>query len=1289
MRIGTTFVILLLIRAPLAGTSIASFWTGGTGDWTNPAQWLPAGVPNNGANSYIAAINSGGVDVANIFTQNIFVNGVTVGAQSTIHANDQGLVLGSPTSATALLTNAGTINLTNAANLTLDYSAGAAATNSGTISVGDESALYLTTSTTHGGTLMNTGSIALQANPNGSQIYLYGDGATFKLSGGGNLTLSDNPANLITGSFGTETLVSDNKLSGAGTIAMLANFTNNGTVLANGANSMVFNMDNGTPGVTGTIINNGSIRAASGSSLILEGSADLHVTNNGTISLNAQGAQVSGLLYNDNNTGSALHLSGTGGLTLSDSINNIVAGANGDETLVNELGHTISGAGTISNFKVIDNAGTIVASATNPLILSLNNGPTPHGDLVNSGTLQVNDGSTLVLRAAGALINNSGSIALNANTGLSTLLLDDGGLGGQFTISNASGATGSIVLSDNPGNRILGTGGSESLILGSGQTISGAGTIGNFNILSNQGTITASGSNPLILSLSNTGAVPNELINSGSLQVNDGSTMQFRSSGVTVDNEGSIALNAAKGTSTLSFNDSGTGALFTVSNTVTGGGKIILSDNPGNRILGVNGTESLYLGTGQQLSGAGTIGNFNFFDSHGTITTNGANPLIFGLSNTANPFGNMENAGAINVSDGSKIVINSGVWLNNVGSINLNAGAQTSTLAFNNTQPMLLGSATSGGQLVMSDNPGNRIVGVTGQETLINNAAHTIQGAGTIANFGGGFVNNGFVIANGVNPLVIDIGAATARGNAGVTTGGTIEVANGSTLQILSASGGTVLTTGVGEIFLASSTTGTSMLSFNDLGKAQTFTLAAGSGGADSLVMSIGGNRITGVNGDETLINGAGSTIAGQGVISHFAQFINNGILQTGGGVLEVQAPFGNWNSATGTLTGGTYVADTGALKLDSVGSQTITNLMGANVSLQGAGVITGSGSVNALGGLATVTNSSLFLDSGSALNITAAGGALSLTNSNVTARGSSLAITGNFSVNALSTLASLSGGSISINGAVFNDATSIIDVGNSTSLAASDFVNDGSVTLNAASTATFKGTVSNTGVVIITAGAQLDVIKSPFLAFGTNIYTQTNGNTKVLTGGVLNAATVDLDGGTMGGGGTIAANVIVNGGTLMPGDPTTTHIAGDLTVDANGEIVLDIDGIVSSAFDSLDIDGDLHLDGGTLDIVFEDGFLPQIGDTWNLLSFTGAEDGSGFAHIVFENAGNVQLEASFNGGNFELSAPGNEAVPEPSTLPILLALLAGIGLHRIGRRMQRSGIRNLKPGGIIAKSCQ
>ncbi len=355
---------------------------------------------------------------------------------------------------------------------------------------------------------------------------------------------------------------------------------------------------------------------------------------------------------------------------------------------------------------MIDNAGLIVANGTNPLIFSLG-GTAPAGLLANSGGLQVNDGSTMQFRSSGVTISNEGLISLNALNGTSTLSFDDSGTGALFSITNTAAGSGKITLSDNSGNRIVGVNGTESLFLGPGQQLSGAGTIGNFSLLDNHGTITANGTNALIIGLSNTANMENH----GVVNVSDGSTMQFRSSGITVDNEGLIALNAAKGTSTLSFDDSGTGALFSITNTAAGGGKITLSDNSGNRIVGVNGTESLFLGGGQQVSGAGTIGNFSFIDNHGTITANGTNPLIISLSSTANPFGNLENAGVINVSDGSTVMINSGAWINNTGSISLNAGAHTSTLAFNNTQPVLLGSATNAGQVIMSDNPGNRIVG--------------------------------------------------------------------------------------------------------------------------------------------------------------------------------------------------------------------------------------------------------------------------------------------------------------------------------------------------------------------------------------------------------------------------------------------------------------------------------------------------------------------------------------------------------------------------------------------------
>ena len=133
--------------------------------------------------------------------------------------------------------------------------------------------------------------------------------------------------------------------------------------------------------------------------------------------------------------------------------------------------------------------------------------------------------------------------------------------------------------------------------------------------------------------------------------------------------------------------------------------------------------------------------------------------------------------------------------------------------------------------------------------------------------------------------------------------------------------------------------------------------------------------------------------IYGQGVISNFARFVNDGTLVAELGPLEVQAPLGNWNSATGTLTGGTYIANSGALGLDSLGSETITNLVGANVGITantlGEGILTGNGTVNALGGLANVSHSSIALgqsefglEAAIPLTIAPAGGTLNVASS-------------------------------------------------------------------------------------------------------------------------------------------------------------------------------------------------------------------------------------------------------------------------------------------------------------------
>lgn len=1296
-----TLILAILWAAPRAlnADAIQVVWNGGTGDWVDPTQWSTGVVPNNGGSKYAVSINSGKPDLVNLLTQNILVDSASVGSQSAIHVNDQGLQLGNPLSSSQMLTNAGTLSFSNAASLTLDYSGGAAAVNSGKISLGDESGLYMNAPSTGSGTLTNTGTIAFENNPHGSQIYLSGDGATFTINGGGAITLSDNAANLISGSYGTENLISDNKMSGAGTIANMRSFTNNGTVTANGVNSLIFNPDYtvGTTNFTGSIINNGSISVVNGSGVLLLGAnGDLSLKNTGSIALN--GAENS-FAYDDANNHHALVLSGNGTLSLGNNLSNFFGGYNGDETLFNEAGHTITGAAHIGRFGGgIINDSSIIANGSAGLLIDVGDAALrKNTGITNNGLIQINDGSSLQLLTRGSTtIVNTGNITLNASASTSSLIFNDIGSGGKSvpgSVLEISG--GSLTLSDNPGNQILGQIGDEGLQIDRGAKLSGAGTISNFGGyegLTNNGTIVASGKNHLILDgTAATAAGFSALSNFGVLQVNDGSNFEFRSSiGMDIHNwsgfnpgGGIITLNAAASTSTLSFNSLGNGGTFFFDQ---GPGSITMTDNPGNQIVGVSGTESLKIDKLQTISGAGTIGNFDQILNAGAIVASGANHLILSLSPLS--AGGLVNSGVIQVNDGATLELRqnvAGVNFVNTGQITLNASTGTSTLAINDqginqayvqsggssSQPFNALFLRGSGTLTMSNNPGNRIVGVTGDEALFNLSA--IEGAGTISNFGAGVINAGGILANGSVPLSIDITAATKFGIPGLVNDGNITIANGSTLQIVSPVGGTVESNSSGNISMGSSFTGNATLSFNDLGKGQTFTLASISAGGSPFAVNgvAGNNRIVGVNGDETLINGVNNTIFGQIVISNFARFVNNGILD---GIIDVQAPLQNWNGATGTLTGGTYFANEGAIKLESLGSQTITNLVGANVTLQsgatGTGILTGNGTVNALSGLTNVTNSNVTLDN--PLTITPVAGTLTLTNSVLLGlAGSAVTIGGNVSLTSRSALEPVVGGTVSIHGNLFQDATSNIIVGNSSSIAASDFLNNGAIEVDSGGIATFTGEVSNAGKVSITTGAEFSVVKSPFRAFGTNVYIQTAGATKVFTGGVLNAATVDLEGGTLGGGGTINANVVVNGGTFAPGDPTTTDVVGDLTVNAAGEILLDIDGTGPGLFDSVNVTGNVHLNGGTLDIVFENGFVPRNGDLWNLLSFTGAEDGGGFGKIIFENAGGEQLDAFFNGHSFEIGTQNAEETPEPSTIPMLLVLLAGIALWRKRQAMK------------------
>ncbi len=470
-----------------------------------------------------------------------------------------------------------------------------------------------------------------------------------------------------------------------------------------------------------------------------------------------------------------------------------------------------------------------------------------------SGALAVNDGGTLYLSNQTGVttqVTNNGTISVGGSGSGGTLDLDSP----KATIK--IGGTGSIKLSDNANNSIAGNNGTETLYLASG-TLSGAGTISNLT-LGNGGTITANGTNPLIIKpnpnaysefqspvdtfgIANAGAMrvnsgstlvldmsasqaaAEGLSNFGAITVNGGGNLELTAAAnqvLTVDNEGKISVGTASTGAGATMQLNGSDATFTLD---LGGGLVGLSDNSNNAIRGVTGTETLLVkNPSYQVIGAGTISNLTLVNQ-GLIVADGSNPLIV----KANPNAFSE----FGYAAGTFGILNDGGYL----------------------------QAITGGT------------------------------------------------------LDLDMSASTAA-TYGIVNSYSIE-AEGGTLELTAAANQAATILNTGTIFIGSSSGGTMELK----GSGATFTFT-GSGGAVTLENN-SNNVITGVTGTETLVNGVGSTLSGYGTISNLA-FVNQGTLTANaltitpnasgvtnsgtvnvgsGGTLTINGVYGNYTQSAGS----------------------------------------------------------------------------------------------------------------------------------------------------------------------------------------------------------------------------------------------------------------------------------------------------------------------------------------------------------------------------------------------------
>jgi len=150
--------------------------------------------------------------------------------------------------------------------------------NAGDMTIGDGATLPL------GGTVGNTGTIALNSAGGETDLVVLSDGVT--LQGGGEVTLSDNAGNAIVGSGADTTLTNlDNIVSGAGRLGDKAmTLSNAGVIDATGANPLI--IDTGS----NSIVNSGTIEATGAGGLVIGGA----VANSGTLSADGGNLTIDG-----------------------------------------------------------------------------------------------------------------------------------------------------------------------------------------------------------------------------------------------------------------------------------------------------------------------------------------------------------------------------------------------------------------------------------------------------------------------------------------------------------------------------------------------------------------------------------------------------------------------------------------------------------------------------------------------------------------------------------------------------------------------------------------------------------------------------------------------------------------------------------------------------------------------------------------------------------------------------------------------------------------------------------
>ena len=756
---------------------------------------------------------------------------------------------------------------------------------------------------------------------------------------------------------------------------------------------------------------------------------------------------------------------------------------------------------------------TVTASSVNYSFNDANGS----GLLSGSAGITKNGSSTLTLATANI---NIGPTVINAGT----VQVGNGSTKGDLGTGNVTNNGALVFNHSNGGHSVAGI-------------ISGSGSVSQLG--TNGGTVT--------LVANNTYTGPTYVATNATLQVGtNGATGSLGSGAVTVD--GTLVYDTAA-TITVGNIKTGpnTGGWLTFSGagtaTLTNGNTYINNTtiNNGSAVVKLGGDEAV-------PSGATVFGSTGWLAvNSGMLDLNGHNQSVNALSGaTAN--GLITNSAA---TGAKTLTVIGGATTTYAGSIKDNASGPIQLVTTGAGNLTLSGASAytggtyvgSGGTLTLGNSagPGTGSINLSNLTTLaiggntLANAVYVAPGA-TATNTGTGAFSSNFSSGDGVSTFIINGAHDSSQGSIEQYSGflGTIQIASGSSIRFsattLGDNGGRNATWDIaGSINFRNGMTTGGQLHLGGL------TGSGGINGGGTGTASDDGLNIGEKNGDSTY-----SGVIADGSVSH----IN--VTKSGTGTLTLTGN-STYSSTTtisaGTLdiggggsTGsfGTYnVIDNSRLVFDrSDTALAVPNYISGTgtVTVTGGGTITLDGAGNGYSGGTTITgNSTLIINSIWALGGAAYGG-LTITNgtlqyANPTSNGA-LDITHDTSFDSTNgvakTVTLLGNATIDLNGNTVTYTNTLGNGGNG-AFNVTNSSGNGVLTLNAANTYTGGTTIGSTATLIV------------------------NNSTGSATG--TNAVTVK---GTLGGRGTIAGNVTVNGTTypgISGGGPGATNtFGGNLT---------------------------------------------------------------------------------------------------------------------------------------------